>query len=64
MLWGADGFVGRHYDVLDVWSSYAAQLSGVPLPGGHFVPEQSPSQTLAALRSFLEGEQVLRSARG
>lgn len=53
VLWGADGFVGRRYDVLDVWASYAADLTGVALPGGHFVPEQSPRETLAALREHL-----------
>ncbi|KAJ1684126.1 hypothetical protein LUZ63_020695 [Rhynchospora breviuscula] len=49
VLWGADGFVGRHYDVLGVWREYAADVDGAALPGGHFVPEQSPAQVLTAL---------------
>ena len=53
VLWGADGFVGKRYDVLEVWRSYAADVTGAALPGGHFVPEQSPSETLAALREHL-----------
>ena len=57
VLWGADGFVARTYDVLDVWRGYAADVRGHAVPGGHFCPEESPAEVLAALRSFLaEGD--------
>ena len=52
-LWGADGFVGRAYDVLRVWREYAADVRGHAVPGGHFVPEEAPEATRAALRDFL-----------
>lgn len=51
-LWGADGFVGRRYDVLDVWLGYADDVSGQALPGGHFLPEEAPAATTAALVEF------------
>ncbi len=53
LLWGADGFVGSSYDVLEVWSEYAADLRGQALPGGHFLPEEQPAATTAELLEFL-----------
>ncbi|ACL25697.1 alpha/beta fold hydrolase [Chloroflexus aggregans] len=55
VLWGADGFVGRKYNVLEVWRHYAVDVQGHSVPGGHFLPEEAPTETLAALRSFLAG---------
>jgi haloacetate dehalogenase len=51
-LWGAEGFVGRHYDMLDVWRQYAATVTGRGLPCDHYLPEQAPAQTTAALLAF------------
>ena len=53
VLWGAEGFVGRAYDVLDVWSEYAKEVSGHALGCGHFLAEERPDETLAALGEFL-----------
>jgi haloacetate dehalogenase len=53
VLWGAEGFVGRAYDVLDVWKQYASDVRGQALGGGHFPAEENPDATLAALREFL-----------
>ena len=52
-LWGAQGFVGRHYDVLDVWREYATAVSGRALPCDHYLPEQAPEETAAVLLGFL-----------
>jgi len=53
VLWGERGFVGQHYDVLDVWRRYAPEVSGRALPCNHFLPEEAPVETAAALREFL-----------
>ncbi|MHA3705205.1 alpha/beta fold hydrolase [Jatrophihabitans sp. YIM 134969] len=53
VLWGRDGFVGNRYDVLDVWRAYADDVSGTAVPGGHFLPEESPAETLIPLQAFL-----------
>ncbi|MGC8801540.1 MAG: alpha/beta fold hydrolase [Chloroflexus sp.] len=53
VLWGADGFVDRKYNVLEVWRQYAVDVQGHSVPGGHFLPEEAPAETLAALQSFL-----------
>jgi haloacetate dehalogenase len=52
-LWGERGPMNRMYDVLASWRERAANVSGKALPGGHFLPEEVPDQTLAELRMFL-----------
>jgi haloacetate dehalogenase len=52
-LWGERGAVHRMFDPLAVWRERAAIVSGQPLPGRHFLPEEIPDETLAALRAFL-----------
>ncbi|MDO9457341.1 alpha/beta fold hydrolase [Nocardioides sp.] len=56
VLWGDAGFVGLAYEPLTVWREYAERddlVSGQALPGGHFLPEEAPAETIAALRQFL-----------
>jgi len=53
VLWGNRGFVGRHYDVLDIWSRYAHNLRGSGLDSGHFPAEEAPVETLAEIQAFL-----------
>lgn len=52
VLWGSRGFVGGHYDVLDIWRDYAADVRGHAVECGHFLPEEQPSVTTTALREF------------
>jgi haloacetate dehalogenase len=52
-LWGGRGSVHRLFDTLAVWRERATNVSGKPLPGRHFLPEEIPDETLAALRTFL-----------
>ena len=53
VLWGERGLVGRRYDVLDVWRDKADDVRGHGIDCGHFLPEEKPAETLAALREFL-----------
>jgi len=53
VLWGEQGLVGRRYDLPTVWQDHsAAPVEGRGLPCGHFVPEESPAETEAALMDF------------
>jgi haloacetate dehalogenase len=53
-LWGEHSFVGRHYgDVLTIWREYASQVKGRSLPCGHYLAEEVPLETAAALLGFL-----------
>jgi haloacetate dehalogenase len=51
-LWGARAQVGSWYDVLAVWREWADDVRGGPIDAGHFLAEEAPDETYAALRSF------------
>jgi len=55
-LWSTRGYVGRTQDVLQVWRDYATNVQGQALPCGHFLPEEMPEETYAALAAFFKGE--------
>lgn len=55
LLWGRDGVVGRNFDVLALWRERATTLEGRALECGHYLPEEAPSMTAAAIRRFLIG---------
>ncbi|OWU72675.1 alpha/beta hydrolase [Marinibacterium profundimaris] len=53
VLYGAQGAMARHYDVPATWTERLSDMQTEAIPGGHFFIEQSPDETLAALRAFL-----------
>jgi haloacetate dehalogenase len=53
VLWGRHGPVGRVPDALDIWRSWAPAAHGVELDCGHYVAEERPAETLAALQALL-----------
>lgn len=53
-LWSKHG-LGASYDVAEIWRQRAPCFSGQPLDCGHFVAEESPKETAAALVAFLSG---------
>ena len=52
ILWGGQGAVGAWYDVLEVWRAWAPDVRGQAIECGHFLPEENPRDTLAAMRGF------------
>ena len=53
-LWGANGFVGKNYDVLSIWRDWADDVAGEALDCGHYVAEEKPEETAAALLAFFK----------
>jgi haloacetate dehalogenase len=52
-LWGARGVVAKLFDPLVLWQAQCAgAVTGQALPAGHFIPEELPEETAAALRAF------------
>lgn len=51
-LWGEQGFVGHKYDVIAEWRKWADDVRGSALPCGHYLAEEAPQETLAALLDF------------
>ncbi len=50
-LWGAKG-IPSDGGPLEVWSAWANKVSGQPIDSGHFLPEENPSATAAAMLEF------------
>lgn len=53
VLWGNRGLVGARFDVLTEWRKYADDVQGFAVESGHFLPEEAPEATCAALLEFL-----------
>ena len=51
-LWGEAGIARRAEDPLAAWRPWCDNLRGHGVPGGHFLPEEAPAETLAALEAF------------
>jgi haloacetate dehalogenase len=52
LLWGQKSGQGSGYDMLSVWRDHAENVSGHPIPTGHFIPEEAPDAVFAALNGF------------
>ncbi|MBO0904766.1 alpha/beta fold hydrolase [Jiella sonneratiae] len=53
-LWGAAGIPGEGENPLDVWSRWAETVEGRAIDAGHFIVEEAPDETLAALAAFFD----------
>jgi len=55
VLWGDKGKIGQWYDALEIWQSYSeAEVSGGPIPSGHYLAEEAPEEVLTQLRRFFD----------
>lgn len=55
-IWGEFGAMHQLFDVLATWKEKGVDVSGHPLPCGHFIPEEAPDELLEDLTTFLGGE--------
>ena len=55
-IWGGGGLAPAGPSPLDVWRRWAENVEGTAVDAGHFVAEEAPDETLAALLPFLKGE--------
>lgn len=61
-LWSGHGAIGRRYDVLAIWREWAYDVRGQALPCGHYLPEETPGETVEALMAFFS-DPPIRSNR-
>ena len=54
-LWGDRGG-DRRAGMMEVWGRWATDLRGAAIPCGHFLPEEAPNETAAALLDFFQGD--------
>jgi len=55
VLWGKRGELEKWYDILDIWRGWADDVSGQAIDSGHYLAEEAPDQTFAALHAFFAG---------
>jgi haloacetate dehalogenase len=55
LIWGSAGIPSEGASPLDAWRVFAPKATGEAVDSGHFVPEENPAGTLAALKPFLAG---------
>jgi haloacetate dehalogenase len=54
VLWGDSGIPAAGTSPLDIWrETFAPNATGQAITSGHFLPEENPADTLAALKPFL-----------
>ena len=53
VMWGADGAMGRAYDVPATWKDRCHDIQTKAVPGGHFFIDTNPVETTKALSNFL-----------
>ena len=54
VIWGSHGIPAAGESPLAIWEDWADNVDGHPVDGGHFVCEEAPDETLAALLPFFE----------
>ncbi len=54
VLWGAEGAVGRCFDVPALWRAAADRFTGRALPCGHYIAEEAPDALCDEIFGFLE----------
>lgn len=53
VLWGSRGKVGADADPLEVWRSRLPRAEGRAIDAGHYLVEEAPGETWAALEEFM-----------
>jgi haloacetate dehalogenase len=52
LLWVQDGFASQFGDPIAIWRQWADDVRGRPVPGGHFMMEESPDIVAGALETL------------
>jgi haloacetate dehalogenase len=60
LAWGSDYLGKRGLKPLQIWRSWCNDLSGAEIPSGHFLAEENPGATLAALLPFIAAQGAVR----
>lgn len=55
-LWGSHSYVGRHFDVTDIWRGYATEVTGTAIEADHYLAEEAPAPTADQLERFFLGQ--------
>jgi len=61
LIWAKNGFIGKHYDVLNVWKEWAEVVDGQPIDCGHFIPEEMPQEAYDLIDRWLMSDDKLKT---
>jgi haloacetate dehalogenase len=53
-LWGEHGIIGKVFDPLALWRARASDVTGLVLPGGHYLAEECPDLVAICLADFFQ----------
>jgi haloacetate dehalogenase len=56
VLWGETGIPSETRSPLETWREWATDVHGQPIACGHYLPEEKPDVTAAALLAFFAGK--------
>lgn len=56
VMWGQSSYVGRNFDSVEIWRSYADHVTGIQAPSDHYIPEEAPDFTSEVLSEFFSAE--------
>jgi haloacetate dehalogenase len=54
VLWGSRGIPGKTSGPLAIWQDWCRNVRGKAIESGHFLAEENPAATLAAVNAFLD----------
>jgi haloacetate dehalogenase len=54
ILWGQHGVIEQCFEPLEEWRRVARDVSGRPLPCGHYIPEEAPDALYEEIVAFFE----------
>jgi haloacetate dehalogenase len=52
VLWGRHGILDKLYDPVEIWRGWADDVRGQAIDSGHYLAEERPEETSAALLGF------------
>jgi len=58
LVWGRSGSISDLADPAEPWRAWAERLEERAIDGGHYLPEESPGELLAAMLPFLSQSEV------
>jgi haloacetate dehalogenase len=60
LLWGRDYLARNGGNPLEIWRRWASDVAGAEIPSGHFLVEENPTDSVAALLTFLAAQSTIR----
>ncbi len=52
VLWGEHGLVNKCFKPIEDWKAVAENVTGKPVPCGHYIPEECPIELIADAKAF------------